>query len=289
MKIIVVLILLIFSGCGAQEDIPPGELSGYIQIKGSDTMVNLMQALAEDFMGRHPYVFIAVTGGGSGVGIASLINGTCDIAVSSRQMRLRERELALRNEIDLQEFVIGYDGIAVVVHPDNVVERLTLSELRGIFSGEVTSWKDFGGPDKEIVILSREVNSGTYIYFREHVLRGEGEEKAEFSSRALLLSSSQALAEEVAHNPGAVGYFGKGYLNPRLKTVAVARDEDAAYHYPTEENVLSDEYPISRPLFLYTDGGAPPCGALEEFLDYIYSPQAAGQFSATGFVQTELF
>jgi phosphate transport system substrate-binding protein len=283
MKKIISLFLLFLTGCAGKESIPPGEPTGYIQIKGSDTMVNVMQALAEEFMKEYPYVFVAVTGGGSGIGIASLINGTCDIAAASRKMKAKEIKLAHERGVFPKEHVVGYDGIAVIVHPTNPVGKLTIDQLRDIFSGKIRNWKEVGGKDAEIVILSREVSSGTHIYFKEHVLRkGNPNDKTEFSPDALLLPSSQAIAEEVAQNPSAIGYFGMGYLNERVKAVAVAREEGSSYYLPTVKNVLSGDYPISRPLFLYTNGE--PKGVLKLFLDFVYSDKGQYQFIKTGFI-----
>ncbi|MCM8792389.1 MAG: substrate-binding domain-containing protein [Candidatus Omnitrophica bacterium] len=142
-----------------------------IQIKGSDTMVNLVQAWAEAYMQKKPDVFIAVTGGGSGTGIASLISGTSDIASSSRQIKDKEKEMAREKGIEPYEVKVALDGLAVVINPANPLEKLTLQELREIFTGKITNWKEVGGEDRKIVLLSREVNSGTHIYFKEHVLK----------------------------------------------------------------------------------------------------------------------
>lgn len=284
MKRFLIVILLSILGCARKGNIPAAEPYGYIQIKGSDTMVNLMQALAEDFMKKHPYVFVAVTGGGSGIGIASLINGTCEIAAASRKMKPKEIELARRRGKEPKEYIVGFDGLAVVVHPKNPIERLTLLELRDIFSGRIKNWKYFGGEDTSIVLLSREVNSGTHVYFKEHVLRlGNKEDKTEFSPHALLMPSSQAIAEEVAQNPSAIGYFGMGYINSRVKPIAVSRGSGQKYYLPEKENVLNMNYPISRPLFLYTDGE--PEGIIKLFLDFVYSEEAERQFEITGFIQ----
>ena len=173
-----------------------------IQIKGSDTMVNLGQAWAEKYMQNNPAEFIAVTGGGSGTGISSLISGTCDIAMSSRNIKDKEIFLAKQKGINPYEIKIALDGLAVVVSPKNPVEKLTVDQLAQIFTGKITNWKKVGGQDLEIVILSREVNSGTHVYFKEHVLRKcDPNSKEEFAPCALLLSSSQAIADEVAQNP----------------------------------------------------------------------------------------
>jgi len=246
------------------------ELQGTLQIKGSDTMVNLAQAWAEAFMTTHPKVFVAVTGGGSGTGIASLIAGTCDLAATSRQMKAKELELATAQGASPQEWTVGLDGLAVVVHPDNPVRRLTLSQLADLFTGTLRTWRDLGGRDEPVVILSREVNSGTHVYFKEHVLgvSAEGQTR-EFAPDALLLPSSQAIADEVAANRVAIGYYGMGYLNPRNVTVAVARTAEGPYVLPSEETVRAGAYPISRPLFLYTR--IPPQGATKAFLDFALS------------------
>lgn len=249
---------------------PPSKNS--MQIKGSDTMVNLVQAWAEDFMEKNPDIFIAVTGGGSGTGIASLINGTCRIAMTSRSIKAKEIALAQKRGIAPFEIVAALDGLAVVVHPQNPVSRLTIDQLAQIFSGRITNWKDVGGQDRSIVVLSREVNSGTHVYFKEHVLRkNKRDSKEEFAPTALLLSSSQAVADEVAANTDAIGYYGMGYISSKHKTIAVALDEKAPYVDPTVKNVMSQEYPISRPLYLYTNGE--PQDAIKKFIDFAHSEQ----------------
>jgi len=243
-----------------------------IQIKGSDTMVNLGQAWAEAFNKKNPEVNVAVTGGGSGTGIAALIAGTADIAECSRTMKEKEIDKAKQNGITPVEFTVALDGLAVVVHPDNPVSKLTIDELADIFIGKITNWKQLGGKDLAIVILSREVNSGTHVYFKEHVLR-KGNEKGteEFSPMALLMPSSQAIADEIAQNPNAIGYYGMGYISKQQKVVAVAKDKNSLYVEPKIENVKSGKYPISRPLLMYTKGE--PQGAVKEFIDFVLSPE----------------
>jgi phosphate transport system substrate-binding protein len=233
-------------------------------------MVNLGQAWAEEFMKLHPKAMVAVTGGGSGAGIAALINGSCDIAETSRKMTVKEIAQAKTNGRGPVEHIVGMDGIAVVAHPVNPVSRLTINELAGIFTGRITNWKEVGGLDKKIVILSREVNSGTHVYFKEHVLRG-GDEKnrGEFAPAALLMPSSQAIADEVAQNPGAIGYYGMGYISKKQKVVAVARQKGGVYVAPDIASVRSGKYPISRPLLIYTSGK--PKGLTKEFIDFIMS------------------
>jgi phosphate transport system substrate-binding protein len=241
-----------------------------IQIKGSDTMVNLGQAWAEAFSKRSPGVNIAVTGGGSGTGITALTNGTCDIAESSRVMEDKELKLAASKGIKPVEEKVALDGIAIVVHPRNPVKNLTMDQLREIFLGNITNWKVVGGANKTIVLLSREFNSGTHIFLKEHVLRrGNAKGPEEFSPSALMMPSSQAIADEVAGNENAIGYYGMGYISPKQKTIAVAKDAKAPFVEPSIDNVKSNLYPISRPLFLYTNGT--PQGVVKDFIDFVYS------------------
>ena len=250
------------------------ELKGSVQIKGSDTMVNLTQAWAEDFMAQYPQVTIAVTGGGSGTGIAALIGGTCDVAAASRKMTPKEIDQAKTKGGDPKEWMVALDGIAVVVHPNNPVKQLTLQQLSDVFTGAITNWQHVGGTNAMIVLLSREVNSGTHVYFKEHVLGKDaaGHER-EFAPEALFLPSSQAIADEVAANADAIGYYGMGYENPKNAVIAVGKISAGPFVAPSEASVRSGEYPISRPLYLYTRGT--PQGLTKAFLDYVASP--AGQ------------
>lgn len=255
----------------------------FIQVKGSDTMVNLGQAWAERYMEKHPEGFIAVTGGGSGTGIASLLSGTCDLAMCSRTIKEKEIALAREKGIEPQELTVAKDGLAVVVHPDNPVDTLTLAQLADIFTGKISNWKELGGNDAQIVLLSREVNSGTHVYFKEHVLRkNDPASTAEFAPGALLLSSSQAIADEVAGNPSAIGYYGMGYISASQKAVAIAADAQSGYVLPTIDTVVSGAYPISRPLFFYTNGRPKP--ELQDFLDFVLSGEGQKIVAATDFV-----
>ena len=256
---------------------------GSLQIKGSDTMISLGQAWAEAFMKKNPVAMMAVTGGGSGTGIAALINGTCDVAESSRSMKPAEMVQAKSKGITPKEFKVALDGIAVVVNPKNPVSRLSFEELRGIFMGSLTDWKQVGGKPGQIVVLSREVNSGTHIYFKEHILR-RGKEKGpeEFAPTALLMSSSQAIADEVAENPNAIGYYGMGYISPKQKVIAVAKEEQGRYVKPSIEDVRKGRYPISRPLYWYTKGE--PQGTVKAMLDFVFSKEGQEIVSQLDFV-----
>jgi phosphate transport system substrate-binding protein len=259
--------LVVFFGCGRQN-----QQANSIQIKGSDTMVNLGQAWAEEFMKMNPKVSVAVTGGGSGTGIAALLSNTCDIAELSRELKPEEIEMAKQKGFQPKQITVALDGLAVVVHPANPISQLTLDQLAAIFSGTVTNWKEVGGSDLAIVVLSREVNSGTHVYFKEHVLRrGRKDSQVEFAANALMMPSSQAIADEVDQNPGAVGYYGMGYISAKEKALAVALDANSPFIQPTIENVIDKAYPISRPLLMVTRGQ--PLGLVARFIDFVLSPE----------------
>jgi phosphate transport system substrate-binding protein len=246
-------------------------------------MVNLGQAWAEKYMEKNPTELIAVTGGGSGTGLSSLISGTCDIAMSSRDIKEKEVSLAKQKGIKPFEIKVALDGLAVVVNPKNPVDKLTLQQLADIFTGKITNWKELGGKDQKIVILSREVNSGTHVYFKEHVLRkNDPNSKEEFSPSALMLPSSQAIADEVATNPAAIGYYGMGYISNKQKPLAIAKDSESKFIEPTVENVMNGTYPISRPLFLYTN--CEPQGLIKEFIDFTLSKEGQEIVKQTDFV-----
>jgi len=267
-----------FGGCA-----PRQKNDHLIQLKGSDTMVNLGQAWAEDYMGKNSLDFIAVTGGGSGTGIASLISGSCDIAMSSRTIKDKEIAMAKEHGGDPREVKSALDGIAVVVNVKNSVTQLTLAQLADIFTGKIKNWKELGGPDAQIVLLSREVNSGTHVYFKEHVIcHNDKKCKDEFASSALMLSSSQAIVDEVVDNPAGIGYLGLGYASPKLHVINVAKDAGSKYVTPSVETIQSGEYPISRPLFLYTNGE--PQGLVKRFIDYVLSADGRAVITATDFV-----
>lgn len=264
-----------------------GQQAHSLQIKGSDTMVNLGQAWAEEYMKARPDVSVAVTGGGSGTGIASLLAGTCDIAELSRELKPEEIAMAKAKGFEPQQVTVALDGLAVVVHPKNPISQLTLEQLAAVFSGAVKNWKEIGGADLPIVVLSREVNSGTHVYFKEHVLRrNQGGSRVEFAANALLLPSSQAIADEVAQNPSAIGYYGMGYISPREKALLVAEDGASPYVEPTVENVVSQAYPISRPLLMVTRGQAQ--GLAADFLDYVLGPEGQKVVLKIDFVPVKL-
>lgn len=272
--------------CGAETEhgaagTPGAAIS--IQNKGSDTMVNLALAWAEAYGRVHPEVQIAVTGGGSGTGIAALINGTVDMANASRPIKAEERAQAEANGVVPVEHVVAGDAIAIVVHPSNPVNGLTIPQLSAIFSGKITNWRQVGGEDRPIVLLSRESNSGTHVFFLEEVVRhGRKEDKTLFSPDTLLMPSSEGISAEVRQNPNAIGYDGLGYVTPDQKVLAVAPAEGWPYVLPTVETVKDGSYPIARDLYIYTAGE--PQGAIRDYLDWILGPEGQAIVKELGFV-----
>jgi len=267
----------------SSSDTPSDSSALYIENKGSDTIVNLALAWAERYQSQHPEVRISVTGGGSGTGIASLINGTVDIANASRQIKEEEIEDAKSNGIDPVEFIVARDAIAVIVNPENPVDQLTLKQISDIYSGKYTNWSEVGGDDRPIVRLSRETNSGTHVYFLETVLRlGNSEDETLFSMDTLLLPSSEGIIVEVRQNPNAIGYDGLGYVPDDLKMIAIAEEEGGSYVLPAISTVNDKTYPIARDLYMYTDGE--PTGVIKEYLEWILSAEAQEIVAELGFV-----
>jgi phosphate transport system substrate-binding protein len=250
---------------------------------GSDTMVNLALAWAEAYHELHPEVSISVTGGGSGTGIAALINGSTNIANASREMKEEERQEAGRRGVDPVEHVVAMDAIAVVVNPRNPVDQLSIPQIADIYTGRTTNWRAVGGEDRPIILASRESNSGTYVYFLENVVRrGEPDNEDLFSPEALLLPSSEVIGLEVAQNPNAIGYDGLGYVTPQQKTVRVAVSQAGPFVPATIETVNDGTYPIARPLYMYTSGE--PTGTIKEYLDWILSDEGQRIVAELGFV-----
>ncbi|MFA6548688.1 MAG: phosphate ABC transporter substrate-binding protein [Candidatus Margulisiibacteriota bacterium] len=261
-----VLFILVVSllGCGRGHKV--------IQLKGSDTMVNLGQAWVEAFMQVRPEIAIAVTGGGSGTGIASLIGGTTNIAQASRNMEPKEIKMAEKRGVRPKEIHVASDGVVVAVNPANPIDKLTINQLSGIFTGKTTNWKEIGGRDQEIVVLSRERNSGTHVFFLEQVVKlGDKKNKNEFAASVLMMPSSQAIIEEINSNPAAIGYIGLGYLTKKEKPLAIAAKPEGIFVVPSIQSVKTRKYPISRSLLFYTNGE--PSGEVKAFVDYVLSAE----------------
>lgn len=280
--------LLTFTGCATRPSLSPDEPTEtavqYLENKGSDTIVNLALAWAERYQTINPQVRISVTGGGSGTGLTALINGTVDIANASRSIKQEELDAARSAGYDPREFVIARDAIAVIVHPSNPVDRLTLQELSLIYRGEIKNWSELGGEDREIVRLSRETNSGTHVYFLESVVRmGNSEDESIFSADTLLLPSSEGIIAEVKDNPNAIGYDSLGYITEDVKLIAVSSIEQPdVYILPSLETVNDNSYLISRNLYMYTLDE--PVGAVKEYMDWIFSTEAQQIVQELGFI-----
>ena len=240
-------------------------------LTGSTTVLPIAQLCAEKFMDQHPDVNISVRGGGSGVGIAALIDGTCDIAMASRPMKTKELKSARGKGINPLATVIAKDGIAIIVHPSNPLSEITLAQLKDIYTGKISNWKDVGGKPGKIVVISRDVASGTFEVFKKIVLKG-----AKTRADALMLASNKAVATTVEKTPGAIGYVGLGYISSKVKALAVDGVE------PTKETVVSGKYKLARPLYLYTDGK--PTGLAKEFIDFVLSPEGQEIVDKIGFV-----
>jgi len=281
-----VLLTILYAGCRFDENVGSDQvgIGRAIQNKGSDTIVNIALAWAERYREIVPSVSIAVTGGGSGTGIAALINGTVDIANASRAMKDKEKEQALENGIEPVEHVVAIDALAIIIHLDNPVDQLTIGQLSDMFSGRITNWKDVGGLDGPIILVSRETNSGTHVYFLEEVVRkGDKDNTDIFAPQTLLMPSSVGITSEVRRNPNAIGYDGLGYIDrDHEKVLEIATSESGPYINPTVESASAGDYPLARNLFMYTAGQ--PTGAVEDYLDWILSSPGQEIVMELGFV-----
>jgi phosphate transport system substrate-binding protein len=262
---------------------PESNAQTLIQIKGSDSEVNLVQRLAEVFMKKHPDANIAVTGGGSGTGIAALINKKTDIANSSRDLSPKEEEEAKKAGVQPFRIIFATDGISVVTHPANPISKLTLEQLGKIFKGEITNWKEVGGKDAKISLYGRQSNSGTYIFFREFVV------KADYSPHMKAMNGNAQIVEAIKKDKDGIGYVAVGYvvdekgkIMPGIKILNIATDAQSEAYSPAKmENVMSKKYPITRPLNQYTNGI--PSGKLSDFIKFELSKEGQEIVRKEGF------
>ena len=274
------------AACGEKEQLPKVLPKPVIAISGSDTMVNLAQMWAEEYGKKKPSVKVEVSGGGSGVGIRDLMQGVVQIANSSRELESAERDQITRKSGKPPvETTVGYDGIAIYVHKDNPMEMITLEQLARIFGegGDISRWSQLGvtmsavnAPD-EIIRVSRQNSSGTYLYFREHVLK-----KGDFKPGSCDMSGSKDVVALVARTKSAIGYSGMGYATKEVKMLKVATAANAAGCEPTVDNVTSRAYPLSRALYMFTAGA--PDGETKNYLDWILSAEGQKVVTAGGYV-----
>ncbi len=267
-------------GCGSETHVDGDTPGGSFSIQGSDTMVNLGQALAEHYMYEvNARAALSVTGGGSGTGIAALINDNVDIAQSSRAMRQQEIDNAAANNVEVYEFIVGQDGIALAVHQSNPIERVTAAQLKGIFTGSITNWADLGWSEGgNISVYSRQSNSGTYVFFNELIMDGE-----DWADGTRFMPGSSAIAEALTTDRQGIGYFGVGYVRtPGNRVLELAQSEEGPYISSLEsEKVNSGEYLLARPLYFYTNGV--PTGLVRHYLDWVLSDEGQNVIMSTGF------
>ncbi len=287
---LLLLLSLLLAACrspdqtaGGAEASAAGRGGRAIQNKGSDTLVNLALAWAEAYREVEPTVDIAVTGGGSGTGIAALINGTVDIANASREMKENEIEQARANGIEPVEHLVAVDALAVIVNPQNPVSQLTIPQISDIFTGRITNWREVGGQDEPIILVSRETNSGTHVYFLEEIVRqGDADREDIFAPQTLLMPSSVGITSEIQRNPHAIGYDGLGYVTEHEKMIGVAQDAGSPYVLPSVASASDGSYPISRGLYMYTAGE--PAGDIASYIAWIKGPAGQQIVADLGFV-----
>ncbi len=252
-------------------------LVGSFKIIGSNTVTPLSSVWAENFMKANPGVSIAVSGPGSGVGIAALIDSTTDICQASRLITAKEIEQANAKGVNPYEIQVASDALSVVVNPANPISELTIAQLSAIYTNKITNWKEVGGNDAPIVVMARDTNSGTHVFFKEHVVQMYGlptaDKNLEYGNKVLFLPSTEEGVSQVASNPNAIFYAGLGYINNTVKTIAVKKTASDPAVKPSVATALDGTYPISRPLLYYTNGV--PTGVIKAYIDYCLS--AAGQ------------
>ncbi len=249
----------------------PAFASGEVAINGSTTVLPVVQKTAEAFMAENPSAVLSISGGGSGNGIKAIIDGLCDIAMASRDIKEKEIKLAGTKGVKPMRHVVAIDALVPVVHPSNPVKNLTVAQLADIYMGKVRNWEEVGGPDAPVVVVSRDTSSGTYETWQEKILG-----KNRVTPRALLQASSGAVVQAVAKNKNAIGYIGYGYVDKSTKTVEV--DGFAA----TPENALSGKWPIARELYLFTNGE--PQGTAKAFIDFTLGPKGQALVKEVGFI-----
>lgn len=252
---------------------------GYAQkVKGSDTCLPLVQKEAESYMNGDSKRSVTVIGGGSGVGISALIEGSTDIAMASRKMKFDEKKKINEAGKASKEVIIAYDALAVIINPSNPVKNLTREQLSDIFTGKITNWKQVGGSDMPIVTYSRETSSGTYEFFKTSVLKNKN-----YKSGIMSMPATGAVVQSVSQTPGAIGYVGLAYLNSKVKAVSVSYDNGKTYVEPTKANAKSKVYPIVRPLFLYYTLNKKD--EVSPFIDYILSTEGQKIVSEIGYIE----
>jgi len=269
------LVCLCFAGCGGTETGGSGERK-VITVKGSDTMVILGQRWAEEYMNKTPGISIQVTGGGSGTGIAALINGATDICESSRPMKEKEKQdIRARHGKEVKEIPVALDGLAIYVHRSNPIQSITRAQLKSTYRGRLSNWRELGWENAQIVTYSRENNSGTYVFFKEHILDNE-----DFAENVQTLPGTAAIVNAVANDRRSIGYGGIAY-STGIRAVPVVGKEGGEAVSPSLETVQSGKYPLSRNLYFYTAGE--PLGHIKEFINWVLSDEGQKTCDQVGY------
>jgi phosphate transport system substrate-binding protein len=268
--LVVIFVGILFVGCTSSH---PVTQPVKIDINGSTTVFPIAQKIAEVYMDTHPNVIISVRGTGSGNGIAAIIDGTTDIADSSREIKQEEIDKAKANGVNPYETPVALDALSIIVNPQNTVNALTSDQVRSIFVGQITNWKDVGGPDMSIVVVTRDTSSGTYGAFMELALK-KGDQ---ITDRAIVQSSSQTVKNTISTTKGAIGYEGLGYVDSSVKAVSY----DGVM--PSKETALNKTYKLSRYLYMYTNGE--PSGVVKDFIDFVLSSEGQNIVDEVGFIK----
>lgn len=280
-RISILSIAFALVACGeADTTVKSGETSvakKSFTIKGSDTMLPLSQQEAENFMKSDSLTSISIVGGGSGVGISALIDGSTDLAMSSRDLKMEEKMKLEEKKLNITQTVVGFDALSVIVNPANKVTQLTREQLEGIFTGKIKNWKEVGGANEKIIVYSRESSSGTYEFFKEHVM-----DKKNYANDVLSLSSTGAIVQSVGQTTGAIGYVGMAYADQSVRALSVSYDQGKTFVQPSLLTAKDKTYPVSRPLYYFYD--ASKAALVKPYIDYVLSDAGQKVLSDVGYV-----
>ncbi len=275
-NIFAILSLTLLMSCAGKEQ-KNNASKNAITVKGSDTVLPLTQKEAEEYMKKHADAAITVVGGGSGVGITALMDGTTDVAMSSRQLKMEEKVKFDEKKSNLKEVVIAKDALAVIVNPKNKIDKLTREQLSDIYTGKTTNWKEVGGADLKITVYARETSSGTYEFFKEHVM-----DKKNYATTVLNMPATGAIVQSVSQTEGAIGYVGLAYETKEIKPIAVSYDAGKTYVLPSVIAAQDGTYPVARPLYYYYS--AEKEAIIKPFVDFILSEEGQKTVLEVGYV-----
>jgi len=283
-KILFLITVVLLSSCGGKKKNFSNTVisennsnKSTITIKGSDTVLPITQKVAESFMKEHPEASITIVGGGSGVGITALSEKTTDIAMTSRPIKMEEKLAFKEKQIQLSEAIISYDALAIIVNPKNKISQLTKEQISDIFTGKIKNWKEVGGNDMKIIVYSRESSSGTFEFFKEHVMDNKN-----YDAAVLSMPATGAIVQSVSQTNGAIGYIGFAYDTKEVKNIAVSYDKGNTFVLPSINAAQNGTYPIARPLYFYYDTSNEP--NVKQFIDYVLSSKGQSDVLKVGYV-----